>query len=96
MGEFVFPEILERFGHWENGGVEMKRKERKGKDEKADKNKSENKTIFGRMSDKKASSELFIAQVGGHKFIATRKLEGTPQKKAAIFIVQVVKIVLIS
>ena len=83
MGEFVFPEILERFGHWENGGAEMKRKERKGTDEKADKNKSENKTIF-------------IAQVGGHEFIATRKLEGTPQKKAAILIVQIVKIVLSS
>ena len=93
MGEFVFPEILERFGHWgedKNGRADMKRKERNGTDEKADKNKSENKTICGRMSHNKLSSELFIAQVGGHKFIATSKFEGTPQNKAAILIVQVV------
>ena len=70
MGEFVFPEILERFGHWgeeKNGGAEMKRKERNGTDEKADKKKSDNKTFFGSMSQNKLSSELFIAQVGGHK-----------------------------
>ena len=90
MGEFVFPEILERFGHWgeqKNGGAEIKKKERNGTDEKADKNKSENKTIFGRMSHNKLSFELFIAQVGGHTCMGTSKLDGTPQKKAAILIV---------
>ena len=89
MGEFVFPEILERFGYWgeeKNRGGEMKQKERNGTDEKTDKNKWDNKTLFGRRSHNK-SFELFIAQVGGHTFVVTSKLEGTPQKKDAIFVV---------
>ena len=72
MWEFVFSEIPARFGHLgeeKNGEARMKKEERNDTDEKADKKKSENKTIIGRMSHNNLSFELSIAQVGANTHI---------------------------
>ena len=65
MGEFVFPEMIRRIGHWdeEGGGKGKKEEQKKENTMKMPKKINDNMTLIEKLSHNNLSLELYISQV---------------------------------
>ena len=65
MGEFVFPEMIRRIGHWdeEGGGKGKKEEQKKENTMKMPKQRNDNMNLIEKLSHNNLSLELSISQV---------------------------------